>query len=597
MRKLIEDCIFKQQFSIYHALRKEWNDSLIRHYKVLIRANQDSPQLSQALKQELLYYRLFGDKEDGFKYWNEQVKGARSGLEKVALCNEMLSFQDKFKIFTTDEVIVINMERMKALVECGEYGYYEDAQRVIDELDSFDALNEHQKQSLDTHKLVVLLRSKDHDATKVEVPRYEELINNVVDFSHEEPQMKGNAGVYMPAFLDAISLVGYHYRLQSKNEEAAGWYEKGLKLINLDPKLEKSTPNISLKINLAYVCHLMGKDAEANKYVKAAHRISIKLSDKYREGLCNNVMGIIEADSLREPQAVNYFRAALDCFTEIRNNRGVAMVNIAYARMLRQLGWTKVKPRRGLLKESRNNYLDAKSMLEDVISLIKDGSIPVLAEAYNELGCLYRDMGDFQNAIKYLRLSLDYSEKMNNDYGKGDNYQDLSITYYLIGKREEAARMVDMTIKLAEENTKKLKDKKVHLFPHLLAKAYRTKANIESDKAKEGQQVVWESVCSDAAKSLVYMLRVDKGSLDEGLAKKTMHYFDWVDWLSDLVINSIKYNPGLNTSERIASFISREADEYRNAYSSYSESDFSWFNQSVDSAVNTIKGIWAAEAT
>lgn len=139
--------------------------------------------------------------------------------------------------------------------------------------------------------------------------------------------------------------------------------------------------------NLAYILARQGRLEPALSTGNEALRIRQALGDEYGIGLSLNTVGIIHERMAHPITAIARSEQALTIFREIGNTRGVtlALINLgrAYRRKARSPEWG----------QQDSDFEEGERYLKEAIEAGQgpDRDNFYLVEAYNELGCLYRD--------------------------------------------------------------------------------------------------------------------------------------------------------------------------------------------------------------
>jgi tetratricopeptide (TPR) repeat protein len=141
--------------------------------------------------------------------------------------------------------------------------------------------------------------------------------------------------------------------------------------------------------NLAYIYARLGRLEPAQASCGEALRIRQELGDEYNVGLSFNTKGIIYERMDRPITAIKNSEQALTLFKEINDERGIILAEINLGRSYRR------KARSPEWGQEDEDFEKGKAYLEDSIQRQeKQGASAELfyrIEAYNELGCLYRD--------------------------------------------------------------------------------------------------------------------------------------------------------------------------------------------------------------
>lgn len=139
--------------------------------------------------------------------------------------------------------------------------------------------------------------------------------------------------------------------------------------------------------NLAYILARQGRLEPALSTGNEALRIRQELGDEYGIGLSLNTVGIIHERMAHPITAIARSEQALTIFREIGNSRGVMLAQInlgrAYRRKARSPEWG----------QQDSDFEEGERYLKEALEAGQgaDADRFYQVEAYNELGCLYRD--------------------------------------------------------------------------------------------------------------------------------------------------------------------------------------------------------------
>jgi tetratricopeptide (TPR) repeat protein len=141
--------------------------------------------------------------------------------------------------------------------------------------------------------------------------------------------------------------------------------------------------------NLSYVYARQGRLGVARPACDEGLGIRQELGDEYAIGLSLNTKGIINERMNRPLAAIQHSEQALALFREIGNERGIILAEINLGRSYRR------KARSSEWGGQDEDFKKGEAYLKDAISkqqgLEAGAETFYRVEAYNELGCLYRD--------------------------------------------------------------------------------------------------------------------------------------------------------------------------------------------------------------
>ncbi|MGA1408887.1 MAG: tetratricopeptide repeat protein [Prochlorotrichaceae cyanobacterium] len=495
--------------------RLEWSEHIQTYYDQLIVESKTSywPLQTQILQQERLYYTLQANPDRGVIYWQTLHTQATPLDFQEALNQEVEAFRDRLD--SSDRQCLDYAWAELAY----ERGQYREALTLLEALWIQAPLSRCLEGKI-RQKLIYCYSHLDDYNRGIEIG-----LDSQKWFQHKliDPTLPQTERINLASsFGESLNAIGWSYRQQDNFQSAIEYYEQSLGILESVPGTEEN--RASTKTNLGYLFHLMGKDREAIAHGRGALKLNQRLGNGKQEGLTQNVLGIIAANSLREQQAVRHFQAALALFEEIGYSRGIALVKVAYGRLYRQIGWYKVKPERRVATAAQSNYDKAAQFLNQAELTIQASSQVILAEIYNEKGTLLREQGDFAGAIDLYLESLDIAQRLGNTRFQADNTQDLSVAYYLAGDFERAEATAKAGMVLANSMPS----------PHLLGRSQRTLANVLFQRHE------YEAGASLAFESYVNLLTLDRFSPNNSAAVKEMLNEEWLTWMTDDLLESIE---------------------------------------------------------
>jgi len=191
-----------------------------------------------------------------------------------------------------------------------------------------------------------------------------------------------------------------------------GNYNQALKELQEAEKLYPDDPELQNALGLVY--YAKGAITEAEK----RYKIAIKLKNDYSEA--HNNLGVLYLNSERLDEAIVEFNEALK--------------NITYAtpeRAYMNMGWAFYK---------KKKYQEAKENLKKAVQIAPDFFI-----AHNNLGIVYRDMGDYKNAIKEFQLAIKYFPRYV------EAYYNLANAYLKVKRNDYALKMFKKVCELGPD--------------------------------------------------------------------------------------------------------------------------------------------------
>ncbi|MCY3414724.1 MAG: tetratricopeptide repeat protein [Candidatus Heimdallarchaeota archaeon] len=144
-------------------------------------------------------------------------------------------------------------------------------------------------------------------------------------------------------------------------------------------------------------------------------------------------------------KAMQNYLHALEMFETLGNEKGqgICFNNIG-----------NIHRARGLLKEANHSYREsihiAERLLEKAVNEERKQLIFALASRNNNLGLLYKEIEQFDRAIKYLNRALEYDKMIDNSRGFATRYGNLGTVYLKMGKFDDAKSVFDEAFDIAE---------------------------------------------------------------------------------------------------------------------------------------------------
>ncbi|ESA38800.1 tetratricopeptide tpr-2 [Leptolyngbya sp. Heron Island J] len=496
------------------VLRRAWSAKAVDYYDQLLAVEKDLIS-RQNLQQEQLYYTLYVDIDQGLDMWRSLLKQANTQAHskefKSALNEEVQSFKSELN---QDEQGELELEWANLDYGRGRYG-----EALVSFERIFEKFPSRIIQSRVRPYLVYIYAHLDDFASSISTGQQSETwFRSELKLCHcslEEYQQ------LLQNFSQTLNAMGWAYRKKGEFSQAIIYYQESLKVLQQVKKADLE--RASTKTNLAYVFHIMGKNREAIAHGKTALKIGQRSGDLKQLGRSHSVLGIIAANSLHEQEAIRHFEAALSSFSEIDFTPGLAMVNIAYGRLYRQIGWDKVKPLRTSSNDAQVDYDQAMTMFDHAFEHCQQRQ-ELLAEIYNEKGTLLREQGRFDDAIDFYQKSQSIAEKLDNPIWRIDNLQDIGVAYYLQDKLDQAQAASSQAKNLAEKQ----------LSPHLVSRAQRTLANILFQNGE------YEKSLEIALESCINILKLDQYSLNNSPAMRDLLIEEWLAWLTEELLEKIE---------------------------------------------------------
>lgn len=207
--------------------------------------------------------------------------------------------------------------------------------------------------------------------------------------------------------------------------------------------------------NLAYVYALQGKFDEATVLCWDALNLWRRSGYHFGEGLTLNVLGRISIEQGIYDAARKYCGDALRLFKQLGDERGEGLACIALGQALRKEGIRDIYS----LRKAEGFFKQGVERLERAISIFT-GPVqerPQAVEAYNELGCTYRDWAialrrarvapeltqtQENMALRYLNQSIELALPVRHPEA-ADSWNDKAEVYYHQGDLNKAKRCLE----------------------------------------------------------------------------------------------------------------------------------------------------------
>jgi tetratricopeptide (TPR) repeat protein len=414
---------------------------------------------TRALLSEWLYYQCQQDLKKGFVKYDRLFRNAIHYLD-LAFCDLLNREVERFRgLFNNQQKDDLDFKEALAAFRREQYGL---AGTIWHSLVRKDDLIPNIKSTA-----LMLL---------VELDSYAGKPNEAIEHAEEAEgiylQLISSASTEEKSLFEAESGQlynnrGYAYRVKGDMESALKYYEKALTAPGGRKKNIARTLN-----NMGFIYYLQGDMVKARTYVGRALQMRRDLNIPYELGLGYNTMGIIMEHGGRMDEAADLYQKAMSSFIEARSARGEALVAVNLGRIDRKT----------------NHFEKAEDeLLKAVKQFRSKGDIDNLIVALNELGCVYRQRGDaddandWEKAEELFKESLSHSEAVGNIANQVDNLQDLSILYTrkAIALRKRGNESAEKFAGLARETAEKVgKLSEQHGYQYLLAKKERTLAEL-----------------------------------------------------------------------------------------------------------------------
>jgi tetratricopeptide (TPR) repeat protein len=547
----------------FNEQRTEWTEKIIDYYRRDVE-NEKDRLTRQNLKLELLHYWLNIDPEKAFDFSYALFDEALGNLDASfmeSVNSEITSSNNAFDDKANEE-----MKFRAAMVLYGRENYKEAISileslattatgillgKVLVYLTEMCSKSGKAEMAVEHGERCVLICKTLLDETKNS--RERQRINRILALVY------GNLGFTWQVALGSVEKATKHYELALS-----------LPLDDLLPSFIAHVRN-----HLAYAYYFQRRLDEADALNRSAQTINLRLGIPYELGFTYYVRGMLLVATNRNEEAMSNFDDALELFTKAKNEHGKGLVFVAYGRLMRQLGWYKeTKLSTSVIDGAKKDELKAANTESDgkriqnnlayqkSRELLANGEQifrrhedwPNLADVLNELGCLYRQIEDWDTALNYFNEAVAISQKSKNRHHELDCLLDVAITQYrkgdLVPSKKQAIVVKEAT----------------HLegFDYLFSKAQHLLSDILFEESN------YDEAFEAAADSCIYVLKspTKERAFDEALDSLVALLFKLPD--AELVTKETKYLSrrwaGAGLDEKFPRFLIRMnslVDDYR----------------------------------
>ena len=220
--------------------------------------------------------------------------------------------------------------------------------------------------------------------------------------------------------LDSLELAGNHIAdlIYYKNN-ITGKPEEGLKLYNKYIKtyehMQKSYALTRFYLNVADSYYYLNDVDTAVKFYNKTIKYAQKYNKTRLEGFAHLYLGYTESDMGKFPEASKSLKTAIDIFTEVKDSFNILSSKNALS----------------ILYSKNAFFNEAEKERNEAIELAKqDNRNDHLISLYFNAATDYRKIADYKKQIAYLKTSLAYNAKSENEmYLKANILAELVIAY------------------------------------------------------------------------------------------------------------------------------------------------------------------------
>jgi len=451
MRKLINEHIWPREIASElekpYPLVLDWYKRAINDDKIL--KGKETPQndRDRALLSEDLYYRLKQDLTEGLEWYEKRFKNAIHYLD-LDYCDMMnreveyqkkqlpLSERDKY-----DFRVALTAFRKEEYPRAGSIWHVLVQRPEIDlPLKATSLMQLVELDSYTGNPQEAIQHAKDSESLYLDLIKSAKTSPKKAQFKQELGQLYNNWG--------------YACRVIDDYKRALDFYKMALKVSGQTDLGKKHKARVLNNMGFAYF--RLGDVERARTYVGRALNIRRVLKIPSELGLGFNTFGMIMEDGGRIQNAVDLYTKAYQAFEQARSKRGMALAQINLGRMKRFIN-------------TFEEALEELRMAEKVMRRLHDQDNLIII--LNEIGTTYREMGNWDDALKYLNEALMLSEKLGKKYQQSDTLDDIAVTYYKMALRVEDASRKEITKKAREYALKSKKIAQDNNLDFFVAKA------------------------------------------------------------------------------------------------------------------------------
>ncbi len=241
---------------------------------------------------------------------------------------------------------------------------------------------------------------------------------------------------------------------QSNFDDAVKYYSLALEKKRV---LHDSVYEAKLLYNIGMIFHNQGKYEKAVDYYQKSLKIEETISNKPSIAKIYNAVGIINMNWENFQAATDYYSQALAIYKDIGDRVGEANVSmniglnffnsvkINESEEEKNLPDSIVRERRRVYEKAINNYQASLAIYKEM------NYLPGISLVANNMGAVYKRLGEFDKAIEYTKLSVVTSEKIGNQRSLALAYGTLGVLYFKKKDYDKAREYNDKSIRLAKK--------------------------------------------------------------------------------------------------------------------------------------------------
>lgn len=217
------------------------------------------------------------------------------------------------------------------------------------------------------------------------------------------------------------------------NPDSSEFYKTKAKDLALKINYQKGIALIDILDAINY--ENQGNFEEAKKLLNRS--LEIFYHDDYHKGIATtyNQLGVIEAKQSNYKIATNYFLRALTIYERNKDTLGIVQ---SYLKL-------------GVVNIYIQNYNKSLYFFNTALNLNKGISFDAELNIYNNIATVYGQQRDFKNAIKYLELAKNKSEKFGGNRANPHIYLNIGNAYSQLKNKKLARENYEIALKLCKE--------------------------------------------------------------------------------------------------------------------------------------------------
>lgn len=384
-------------------LRRDLSFGAIGYYENENQKLTTSEKMRQTNIVELLYHKLYVDRDSGFLFFEEHFKKAinqwqqafaRSLLQEVKKYEDRLSQEQKYSLLQNEALLLAQEEDHSGAIA------------LLQHLENL--ARENSANWLTNERLADLLFEKGN--SYLEMSRFEEAItclNKCLEINEQGENKSRQAMI--------LVRLGYIYRRQGELDKAADYYQQGLELYK-ERKNRRGYAEVLHSIGI--LTRIQGKFEEALRQTSAALRIRQEL---LAQGFTSEIAVALSLGSIGTTylklgeliQAQRYFQEAFDIYERNRYRKGMAMMYNRFGQVAME-------------KSDNDTALSwFKKAFVEAVGIDAEAEINSL----NKQGRVLMAQKSFEEAIPYFTRAIERANEIHDYYQRAESLIDLAAAY------------------------------------------------------------------------------------------------------------------------------------------------------------------------